>query len=210
MALQTAKFDQFWEEFFSYEVRFSFVEFWPRLFRATVLAALVVTLAGCATPSDRDAILNQLDPAPMTPRAWSQVAGSYSGPVRLTTMHGASEGEKTTEIRLDLSGGTNGPGVFLRMDTGLSTAWMPYGERKGTYTNIPSKRYGTQGTVFASTHAPDQLLLRLRRNGVSTFTGGSMILTFGRDGVVNVDMFGHSGWRGDGELWRVPATLTPR
>jgi hypothetical protein len=175
-----------------------------------VLAALAAALAGCATPSHRNAILNELDPAPMTPRAWSQVAGSYSGPVRLTTMHGAFEGEKTTEIRLDLSGSTDAPGVFLRMDSGLSTAWMPYGERKGSYTNIPSKRYGTQGAVFASTHAPDQLLLRLRRNGVSTSTGNWLILTFGRNGVVNVDMVGHSGWRGDGELWRVPATLTPR
>jgi hypothetical protein len=111
------------------------------------------------------------------------------------------------DVRLDLSGWPDTPGVLLRIDNGFSTAWTMYGERKGTYTNIPSKRYGSQGTVTATTHAPGQLLIQLNRFGLSAGTCSWMILTFRPNGVIDVELIGHSGWRGDGELWRVPAVL---
>jgi hypothetical protein len=114
------------------------------------------------------------------------------------------------ETRLDLAGSADSPDVILRLDTGFSTAWAMYGERKGTYTNISSKRYGAQGAILATTHAPNQLLLETRRFGASTGTGTWMILTFRGNGTVDIDVLGHSGWRGEGELWRVPAILTPR
>jgi len=180
-----------------------------RTLARAALAVMPVMLAGCAGFSDRRAILNELDPAPMTERAWSQMVGTYTGPIRSATQRGGFEGESATETRLDLSGWAAAPEVVLRMDTGFSTAWAMYGERKGTYTNIPSKRYGTQGAVYPSTHAPNQLLLQWRRFGVSANTGGWIILTFRGNGVIDADMIGHSGWRGDGELWRAPA-LTAR
>jgi hypothetical protein len=108
------------------------------------------------------------------------------------------------ETRLELSGWAGDPRVLLKFDSGFSTAWALYGERTGVYTNIPSRRYGSQGMIYASTHAPDQLLLKLRRFGVSANVGSFMILTFRADGTINVDFVGHSGWRGDGELWRAP------
>jgi len=178
--------------------------------RIAALATLAVTIAGCAGYPDRRTVLNELDPAPMTERAWSRVTGTYTGPVRSVTLRGGFEGESTMETRLDLSGWPDAPEAVLRVDTGFSTAWAMYGERRGTYTNIPSQRYGSQGTLYASTHAPNQLLLQLRRYGASTGTGNSMILTFLGKGKVEVDMIGHSGWRGDGELWRVEAPLTSR
>jgi hypothetical protein len=131
------------------------------------------------------------------------VAGTYTGPIRSTSLRGGLEGESAMETRLDLSGWNDAPEVVLRVNNGFSTAWAIYGERTGTYTNIPSKRYGTQGTLAVSTHAPNQLLLHLRRYGASAGTGSYIILTFIGNGKAVVDMIGHSGWRGDGELWRV-------
>jgi len=145
-----------------------------------------------------------LDPAPVSDRAWEQMQGTYTGPIRASTQRGGFEGESAMETRVDISGWPDDPQVVLRMDTGFSTAWAMYGERKGTYTNIPSKRYGTQGTLFASTHAPNQLLIQWRRWGISANTGGWLILTFRGHGTIDVELIGHSGWRGEGELWRVP------
>ena len=173
--------------------------------RIAVLAIVAVTFAGCAGFSDRRVVLNELNPAPMTEQAWSRVKGTYTGPIRSTTLRGGFEGESAMEVRVDLSGWADAPEVVLRTDTGFSTAWAMYGERKGTFTNIPSKRYGSQGPAYPSTHAPNQLLLQWRRWGVSANTGGWMIMTFRGNGVIDVDMLGHSGWRGDGELWQSPA-----
>jgi len=173
--------------------------------RFAAMVTLALAIGGCAGFSDRDAVLNELNPAPMSEQAWARVAGTYTGPIRASTQRGGFEGASSTELRLDLSGWADAPEVVMQMDNGFSTAWAMYGERKGTYTNIPSKRYGTQGAVFPTTHAPNQLLLKWRRWGVSANTGGWMILTFRGHGVIDVDMIGHSGWRGDGELWRAPA-----
>jgi hypothetical protein len=178
--------------------------------RIAALAALTVTIAGCVGHEDRSSVLQDLDPAPMTGRAWSHVTGTYTGPIRSVAERGGFEGASSMETRIDLSGWSVAPEVVLRMDNGFSTAWAMYGERKGVYTNIPSKRYGSQGTVFASTHAPDQLLLQTRRFGASTGTGIWMILTFRGNGNVDVDLIGHAGWRGDGELWRVPPVMMER
>lgn len=143
----------------------------------------------------------------MPERTWSRVAGTYAGPIRSTTLRGGFEGESALETRLDLSGWADSPEVVLTVDNGFSTAWAMYGERAGVYTNVPSKRFGSQGTVYATTHAPDQLLLHLRRFGLSAGTGGWLILTFHPNGVADVELIGHSGWRGDGQLWRVPEML---
>lgn len=175
-----------------------------------LLAALAATVAGCAGPRDRRAVRDALNPAPMTDRAWSRVVGTYTGPIRSTTIRGGFEGESAMETRLDLSGWADSPEVVLRFLTGYSTAWTLYGERNGAYTNIPSKRYGAQGSIVASTHFPNQLLLKLRRFGLFPSTGNFMILTFRGGGAVDVDMVGHSGWRGDGELWRAPALSVVR
>jgi len=169
--------------------------------------ALILTVAGCSGYPDRRVILNGLSPALMSGRAYASVVGTYTGPVRSTTQRGGFEGESTIESRLDLSGEADNPQVALKMDTGFSTAWAMYGERKGVYSNIPSRRYGSQGVVFASTHAPNQMLLQLRRFGASAGTGAWVILTFQDDGVIDVDWIGHSGWRGSGELWRVPPVM---
>jgi len=168
-----------------------------------VLATLAMTLAGCAGPGDRNALLEDMSPALMREGAWAQVRGTYTGPVRSVTQRFGFEGQSAMEVRLDLSGWAGAPGVVLRMENGYSTAWAMYGERKGTYTNIPSKRYGTQGYVYATTHYPNVLVVKLRRYGLSATTGTWLILRFEGNGVADVDLIGHSGWRGDGELWRV-------
>ena len=130
--------------------------------------------------------------------------------MRATSQRGGFEGETAIETRLDLSGWSDSPEVTLRIDNGFSTAWAIYGERRGTYSNVPSKWYGAQGRVYASTHAPNQMLIKLRRYGFSAGTGSWMILTFEGNGTINVNLIGHAGWRGDGELWRVPVlTKTP-
>jgi hypothetical protein len=167
------------------------------------LTALIFIAAGCSGYPDRRLILNELSPALMSDRAYAGVIGAYTGPIRATSQRGGFEGESSSEARLDLSGWPDAPRVVLKLDTGFSTAWAMYGEREGVYTNIPSQRYGAQGVVYASTHAPNQMLLKLRRFGASAGTGAWLILTFQGQGTIDVDWIGHSGWRGQGELWRV-------
>jgi hypothetical protein len=144
----------------------------------------------------------------MSARAWSRVIGTYTGPIHASTERGGFEGLMSTETRLDLSGWSDAPEIVFQVDKGYSTAWTPYGEWHGTYTNIPERQYGSQGGVLASTHAPNQLLLMLRRNRSAT-QGSWLILTFRANGKADVDWIGRSGWRGGGELWKEPATLNP-
>lgn len=144
----------------------------------------------------------------MSGRVWAQVKGTYTGPIRASTERYGFEDLSAAETRLDLSGWADAPNAVFRMDRGYSTAWTEYGEWKGTFTNIPARRYGTQGTVIATTHAPNQMLLILRRNGVSPLKGNWMILTFRGNGTIDVDWIGHSGWRGEGELSRVRSFAT--
>lgn len=173
------------------------------------LAALAL-LAGCAGNNNRNAVLDQLNPAPMSARTWARVAGSYTGPIHASTVRAGYEGLSAMETRLDLSGWANAPAVIFQMDKGYSTSWTEYGERKGVFTNIPSKRYGSQGTVVASTHAPNQMLLVLRRDTTASHHGTWLILTFLASGEVDVDYIGRSGWRGEGELWRAPTYTASR
>jgi len=176
-----------------------------RLHRAVAALVMGMAMAGCAGPGDREAALNELDPAPMSDAAWSHVTGIYLGAVRASSQRFGYEGLTSMDLRLELSGRADQPGVLMRVENGFSTAWEQYGERKGTYTNIPSKRYGSQGWIEATTHAPNQLLLHYRRyGGVLSPTGAWMILTFRPDGNVPVDYIGHSGYRGDGEFYRKP------
>jgi hypothetical protein len=98
-------------------------------------------------------------------------------------------------------------------DKGFSTAWAMYGERRGTYSNVPSKRYGSQGVVYATTHAPNQVMIEMRRFGLFSFrtSGPFMILTFRPEtGHLGVEWVDHAGWRGEGELWRLPAAVQQR
>lgn len=176
--------------------------------RIAAPAVLVAMIAGCAGPSDRDAAIHELNPAPMSAQVWSQVRGTYAGPIREVTERYGFEASAAMETRLDVSGWADAPGVVFRIDKGYSTDWSEYGEWRGTFTNIPDKRYGTQGAAYPSTHAPNQMLLELRRNGVHIGKGSWVILTFRGNGNVDVDWIGRAGWRGEGELWRVPSAMT--
>ena len=167
-------------------------------------------LAGCAGPNNRNAVLDELSPAPMSNRAWAHVVGTYTGPIHASTVRMGFEGLSAMETRLDLSGWPDAPAVVFQMDKAYSTAWTEYGERKGTFTNIPDKRYGSQGTVVASTHAPNQMLLVIRRDTTASRHGSWLILTFLDNGDVDVDYIGHSGWRGQGELTRIPTYTASR
>ena len=172
--------------------------------RKPLCLVLVLALAGCAGPADRKAIYAQLSPATVAESAWGHMKGTYTGPVRASTQRTGFEGQSSTEVRLDTSGPADAPDVVLQCDRGYSTAWSIYGERKGVYTNIPSRRYSSQGFVYATSHAPNQLLLQMHRYGLCPGIQFSMILTFRRDGNVSAEWIGPSGWHGDGELWRVP------
>jgi hypothetical protein len=176
------------------------------VFAATALALL----AGCAGPGNRNAVLGELNPAPIPARNWSRIVGTYTGPIHASTQRFGYEGLSSMETRLDLSGWADAPAVVFQMDKGYSTSWTEYGERKGTYTNIPDKRYGSQGIVIASSHAPDQVLLVLRRDTTAIHKGTWLILTFLTNGNVDVDYVGRSGWRGAGELTRVPTYTADR
>ena len=180
-----------------------------RVFRRIAALVVLAVVAGCAAPPDRSSILDELNPAPMSGRVWSRVTGTYLGPIHASTERGSYEGLMSMDTRLDLSGWSDAPDVVFRMDKGYTTSWTKYGEWHGTFTNIPDRRYGSQGGVIASTHAPDQLLLMLHRDRTATRSGSWMILTFRANGSVDVDWIGRSGWRGAGELWRASPVLNP-
>lgn len=172
----------------------------PLALRAAMVLAILFC-AGCAGPTNRQYILDELDPNPMTPRAWDRAVGVYSGPIRSTTMRNGYEGLSTRDVRIDLSGSADDPQVWFKEVNDFSGAWTTFAEHKSTYTNIPARRYGSQGWLIASTHAPNQLLIRFRRSGLAV-SAWRMILTFNENGSADVEFIGHSGWRGSGELWR--------
>jgi len=168
------------------------------------MAVVAAMMAGCAGPSNRESALEDLNSAPMSAAGWSRVVGVYGGAIRATTERWGLQDTSSTETRLVLSGPVDSPGVIFRMWRGYSTGWTEYGEWKGTFTNIPQKRYGTQGSVNCTTHWPNQALLMLCRNGASQSAGAWMILTFRNTDTIDVDWIGRSGWRGEGELTRPP------
>jgi len=92
----------------------------------------------------------------------------------------------------------------LKMQTGYTSEWAPYGERTEAFTNIPERSYGTQGGFLASTHAPDQLLLRFRSGPLSSNAHVFWIIEFhGRD-CAEVTAISPWGRHGEGTLHRVP------
>lgn len=166
---------------------------------------LCVFLAGCAGVPQRRAIRETLAPEPMSARAWAAVVGTYTGPVRSTMRRFRNEGASVAETRVEISGDAQNPRVFLKMQTGYTSAWVSYVERDETFTNIPERRYGTQGFVLASTHEPDQLMLRFRPGVLSANARAFWIITFcGRD-CATIEAVGRSGRYGEGTLHRVPA-----
>lgn len=163
-----------------------------------------VFLAGCAGVPQRRAIRETLQPEPMTEQAWAAATGVYTGPVRTVIRRFGTEGAAVADARLEVSGSALRPRVFLKMQTGYSSAWTPYVERTETFTNIPERRYGTQGYILATTHGPDQLMLRFRPGVLSTNSRVFWIVTFtGRD-CATVTAVGRSGRHGEGTLHRVP------
>jgi hypothetical protein len=168
-----------------------------------LMFGVVLAMAGCAGAPDREAVLAELNPAPMDARGWSHATGAFTGPIRGTTERYGFEGLSEMEVRLDLTGPVDDPGAVLKIDHEYSTSWTTYAEKRRTFTNVPSRRYGSQGTMQVTTHAPNQVLLSVRRDGALQRHPDWMVLTFRNDGAVDVDWIGHSGWRGDGELWRM-------
>jgi hypothetical protein len=176
--------------------------------RAALVFILGISIAGCAGVPQRREIRETLNPNPMSEREWAGVTGTYTGPVRLVIRRFGNEGASVTESRIELSGDARNPRVFLKMLTGYSSAWAPYVERSETFTNIPERRYGTQGFVLASTHAPDQLMLHFHPGVLSSNSHAFWIITFrGRD-CAEVTAVRRSGWHGEGTLHRVPVFST--
>lgn len=180
-----------------------------RSFFRVVLVALALCCAalfasGCAVLSQRRAPFSALAPEPMTPQQWKPLTGIYSGTIRATTRRLGTEGVRVFEARLELSGNPESPDVFLKIRTTHSGAWTTYSEKTETFTNIRVRRYGTDGYVLASTHAPDQVLLRLQPNGLWLDVRPTMILTFHAPGWADVQWLASNGWHGEGSLRSVP------
>jgi len=175
------------------------------LFGPLMAAAI---LAGCAGPSNRNAVFNELNPAPMTASAWARIRGTYTGPIHASTDRFGVHALAQMETRLDINGSAYDPAVTLQIDKGYSTSWTAYGEHKGTYTNVPYRRYGSQGTIVASSHYPNQMLVTVRRVSTLNHKPSWLVLTFLPSGSIDVDYLGLSGWRGSGELWRIPGYIS--
>jgi hypothetical protein len=173
-------------------------------FCAALLGCTLAGFTGCGGVTAREHALTVLSPQPMNPAQWQRVTGLYAGPIRAATTRFGYEALSVRELRMEISGTAEEPLVFLKMQTSHAGAWTAYSEKTETFTNISERRYGTQGYVFASSHAPDQLLLRLRANGVSWNVRPRMILTFRGRSCIDVDWIAESGWRGEGTLQRLP------
>lgn len=174
----------------------------PRALSALGLG--IFFLAGCAAMPQRRAIRETPGPNPMTGSEWAAVTGIYTGPVRSVNRRFASEGLSVADARLELSGSAEQPRVFLKTQTGYAGAWSAYVERNESLTNIPERRYGTQGFIAAATHSPDGLTLQFRPGPFSTNSRAFWIVTFrGRD-CAEVTAVARAGWHGEGTLHRVP------
>lgn len=154
-------------------------------------------------------MVETLSPAPMGPGMFARVDGVYLGPVRVKTKRFGSEGIRLFEMRLEIAGSPHSPDVFIKLHTAYTGAWNVYGESREEFTNIPERRYGTQGYVVATSHAPNQLLLRPRPGPLSPHAGSFMIVTFSGPNRADVTWIGKSGWHGGGRLHRVPRFHDP-
>jgi len=175
--------------------------------RATSLLSLAVLffLTGCGTIPQRRAIRESVSPDPIDPRMFARIAGVYTGPIRTTTKRFGTQGVRLFETRLEVYGSPESPDVFFKIQTAFTGAWNVYGENSEEFTNIPDRRYGTQGYIVATTHAPDQLRIKLRAGAFSPHVGSFLIVTFrGRD-CADVRWIGRSGWHGEGSLHRMPS-----
>jgi len=141
----------------------------------------------------------------MSERAFARIAGVYLGPVRTTTKRFGTQGIRLFEMRLELYGNPESPDVFLKLHTAFTGAWEAYGENSEEFTNIPERRYGTQGFIVATTHAPNQIMLSPRTGALSPHLGSFMIVTFRGRNRADVTWIGRSGWHGGGTLHRVPS-----
>jgi hypothetical protein len=166
------------------------------------LVALLVC-SGCISIRDRRAVLNSLNPAPIDPLTWSRIAGIYTGPLRadVNTFVG-TRGVSVSDARLEIYGTAQHPEVFFKWNTEFSTALFPIEGRIESYTNIPERRYGVKGRARPSTHAPNEMLIKLHPNILSPTSFTYLILRFRGDGAADVDYLGHFGWRGIGTLHR--------
>ena len=172
---------------------------------AVVSGCLTLCLiSGCGGIGARRAVLDTLSPYTVSGREWSRMIGTFSGPTRITTNRFGNEAVEILTMSLEISGDPLAPKIFLRMRTDHSGAWSFYNEHLASFTNILARRYSTQGYVTATTHAPNQLLIFIHRNDLTTDPGPFMIVTFrGRD-CADVEYLGKSGWRGEGSLMREP------
>lgn len=173
--------------------------------RISLFACLILVGAGCMAVHQRRNIRESVAPEPMTPRAWGAAAGTYIGPIRSTSRRFGSEGVSVAETRLEISGTADEPLIFMKMRVAFTSAGNMNGERTETFTNIDQRRYGVRGRLFASSHAPDQLLLQLKPQPLSPTAGSFMILTFRGHGHADVDFVEHAFRHGEGTLLRPPA-----
>jgi len=169
-----------------------------------LLAFAACLVAGCASIRDRNVVLRGLHPHPIAADEWSRLTGVYTGPLRadVRTFFG-SRGVSTADARLELYGSAERPLAYFKWSTAYSSAITPIGFRTETYTNIPERRYGTPSRVRPSSHAPNELLLKLHPNLLSPTSFTYLILRFQGDGSATVDYLGHFGWRGIGKLLRL-------
>lgn len=167
--------------------------------RLLLLASLALFLAGCTIP-EHPPLLHDLSPAPMSPLDWEKSCGIYVGPIRSTSWHFGTEGVSVAETRLEISGTTGNPLIYIKMETAFTSAGNRSGNRTESFTNIAERRYGTPQGLVASSHAPNQLYIRLLASASSPSYGAFMIVTFHGRNPAHVEFVEHLSRRGDGML----------
>src|SRR5581483_8134034 len=171
-----------------------------------VLSGVVIPffLASCMAMHQRRIIRENVSPDPMTPGQWSQITGTYLGPIRSTNNRFGTEGVVVAETRMEVYGTAEHPLIFLKMRADTTSAMTFYGERTETFTNISERHYGVRGDVVAASHFPNQLYLKLWPQPLSPMLGGFMIVTFNGHGCAEVEFVEHAFRHGEGTLKRLP------
>ncbi len=165
----------------------------------------LLLLSGCASIRDRNVVLRGLDPEPISDHDWARIEGVYTGPLRanVDTFWG-TKGVSASDSRLEVYGAPEAPLVFFKWNTAYSSALVSIDTRTESYTNIPQRQYGVKGRLRPSSHAPNELLVKLHPNVLSPTSFTYLIIRFRGDGCADVDYLGHFGWRGIGRLHRKP------